>query len=126
MDILDFTLLVTTHWIADFVFQSNDWATRKSKEILPLISHTATYTAVWLMLILFMDVDFINLLMFGLVTFLSHTVTDFFTSKIVSRKFANNNLGSNIPNFGAFSVIGLDQVLHYIQLAIAWKYLLIK
>ena len=36
-------------------------------------------------------------------------------SELVARKL------HTIPNLGAFSVIGFDQVLHYIQLIITWK-----
>ena len=50
------------------------------------------------------------------ITFIFHTITDYFTSRIVSKKFEEGNVGSAPPNFGAFTIIGIDQVLHYIQL----------
>jgi hypothetical protein len=59
-----------------------------------------------------------------LITFVAHTVTDYFTSKAVSKKFAKNELGSSVPNFGAFSYIGFDQVLHYVQLILTWEFLI--
>ena len=62
---------------------------------------------------------------FPLITFVFHTLTDYFTSKIVSRKFANQEYGSPIPNFGAFTVIGFDQVLHYVQLFLTYHFLTI-
>ena len=58
----------------------------------------------------------IQLLYFFPITFISHTITDYFTSRIVSKRFKDGHLGSAIPNLGAFTVIGFDQVLHYIQL----------
>jgi hypothetical protein len=41
----------------------------------------------------------------------------------VSKKFADHYYGSPIPNFGAFSTIGFDQVLHYVQLIITWWFI---
>jgi hypothetical protein len=58
----------------------------------------------------------LDVLAFVGITFVAHTITDYITSRIVSRKFANKEFGSPIPNTGAFTVIGFDQVLHYIQL----------
>jgi hypothetical protein len=60
---------------------------------------------------------------FVFITFVLHTTTDYYTSRIVSKKFANNHYGSPIPNFGAFSIIGFDQVLHYVQLFLTYYYL---
>jgi len=89
-----------------------------------LVNHTLTYSAIstlfWAVLI-----PFGNLLLFFAITFLLHTATDYITSRIVSRKFANHEYGSPIPNTGAFTVIGFDQVLHYIQLFGAY-YILIN
>jgi len=54
------------------------------------------------------------------ITFILHTLTDYFTSKIVKYKFNKKHYGSFIPNFGAFTIIGLDQLLHYIQLFLTY------
>jgi hypothetical protein len=62
-------------------------------------------------------------LLFGVITFITHTATDYFTSRIVSKKFAKQEYGSPIPNFGAFTIIGIDQVLHYIQLFLTYQLL---
>jgi hypothetical protein len=114
------------HWIADFVFQDEKWALGKSKNWHDLLSHTFSYSIIWLAVgyILFLlGIISINFPLFVLITFISHTITDYFTSRIVSKKFANNHYGSPIPNFGAFSIIGFDQVLHYIQLFLTYYYL---
>ena len=60
-----------------------------------------------------------------MITFILHFATDYITSRIVSKRFADKYYGSPIPNFGAFSIIGLDQVLHYAQLFLTY-YLLSK
>lgn len=129
--------IVLIHWIADFIFQAEEWANNKSKNMKALLSHTLTYSLVsavlWMIAfpshITFPDVfiktqGHINIVSFFLITFAAHTVTDYFTSRVVSKKFAAGKYGSPIPNFGAFSIIGLDQVLHYGQLFLTF-YILI-
>jgi len=115
-----FILIIIIHWIADFVFQHEKWALGKSKSIKPLLSHTITYSIIWIIPVFLMTKDVVGSLLFTLVAFLAHTFTDYFTSKVVSSLFAKKKLGISIPNFGAFSVIGFDQVLHYIQLVLTW------
>ena len=117
-----FTIIII-HWIADFVFQDEKWALGKSKNWGDLLSHTFTYSCIWLIPIMVLFPNnwstshyVLSSLTFGLITFIAHTITDYFTSRVVSKKFANKEYGSAIPNFGAFTVIGIDQVLHYVQL----------
>lgn len=129
--------IVVIHFIADFIFQAEEWATNKSKDLVALVSHTFVYTLVWLIPAGFLFpspcdlspifdrcVDGYKVFAFLGITFVSHTVTDYFTSKIVSKKFANQEYGSPIPNFGAFTVIGFDQVLHYAQLFLTYHLLI--
>lgn len=126
--------IFTIHWIADFVFQDEDWATNKSKSFKSLVKHTATYSIIWYWVFVMFAIagNYFGgpsrvemgwstwMGLFPIITFVFHTITDYFTSKIVSRKFANNEYGSPIPNTGAFTVIGFDQVLHYIQLFVTY------
>ena len=63
---------------------------------------------------------YVPLLIFVGITFVLHTLTDFLTSKVVHGLFENKKFGSPIPNLGAFSAIGFDQVLHYIQLVLTY------
>lgn len=118
-----FILIVVMHWIVDFIFQAEKWSLGKSKSWLPLLKHTTVYSSLWLIPVWVMTENLINSLLFVGVTFIAHTITDYFTSRIVSKKFANNYYGSPIPNFGAFSTIGFDQVLHYLQLILTWYWL---
>lgn len=131
--------IIFIHWVADFIFQSEEWATNKSKSFKALVKHTATYSLVWCLVLFGFSVwgNHFNgpsvhelgwsswMLLFPFITFIFHTLTDYFTSKIVSRKFANQEYGSPIPNFGAFTVIGFDQVLHYVQLFLTYHFLTI-
>ena len=118
-----FILIVVIHWVADFIFQAEKWSLGKSKKITPLLKHTATYAAVWLIPVYLMTADLMGTIIFVLTAFVAHTIIDYFTSKVVSKKFGNQYYGSPIPNFGAFTTIGFDQVLHYVQLVVTWSIL---
>jgi hypothetical protein len=108
--------IIAIHWIADFVCQAEEWATNKSKNNAALVRHTAMYSLIWFWGCHLLFSNLLDVLAFVGITFVAHTITDYITSRIVSRKFANKEFGSPIPNTGAFTVIGFDQVLHYIQL----------
>lgn len=118
-----FIFIVVIHWIADFIFQAEEWSLGKSKTIAPLLKHTVTYSSIWFIAIWLISFDLKSSILFTIITFIAHTITDYFTSRIVSKKFAEGYYGSPIPNFGAFSTIGFDQVLHYIQLILTWSFL---
>ena len=115
--------IVVIHFIADFIFQAEEWATNKSKSNFALFKHVTMYTIIWSTAGVFIFSDPFKYLIFLLVTFLAHFTTDYFTSRIVSRKFANNEYGSPVPNFGAFTIIRFDQVLHYAQLFLTYHLL---
>ena len=127
--------IIFIHWVADFVFQAEEWATNKSKSNTALFKHVLTYSTIW---VLPACVILGNLrpsettewyvystLLFFTLTFLCHFITDYITSRIVSKRFADKYYGSPIPNFGAFTVIGFDQVLHYLQLFLTYHFLTI-
>lgn len=103
--------------------QDEGWALGKSKNWSDLLKHTATYSMCWLwfaslhwiIIKPFPDVP-LALWTFVIITFVAHTITDYFTSRIVNKKFTKGEYGTAIPNTGAFTIIGIDQVLHYIQL----------
>lgn len=94
-----------------------------------LVNHTLTYSLVTFVGMIFIFYKFTNYnfggaiaasFLFSLATFAFHTTTDYFTSKVVSRMFKEKKYGSPIPNLGAFSMIGFDQVLHYTQLFLTY------
>lgn len=131
--VTQFLAIVILHYVADFIFQAESWATNKSKSMKALLSHTITYSLVVFAGIVPIFYSFGNWNLFGaiamsflfaIITFICHTTTDYFTSRVVSRMFREKKYGSPIPNFGAFSIIGFDQVLHYTQLFLTY-YLLI-
>ncbi len=126
-------LIILVHWIADFVFQAEEWANNKSKNNIALYKHVITYSTLWLLPIcLILGIErphettewyVYSTLIFFVLTFCCHFITDYITSRIVSKKFANEEYGSPIPNTGAFTVIGFDQVLHYAQLFLTFHLL---
>lgn len=117
--------IILIHWLADFVFQTDKMARGKSKNWNDLLSHTGTYSFIW-----FCFVPFYVLLnldtyvewtgtLFVLITFIAHTITDYFTSRLNSKLWAKGD----VHNF--FVSIGFDQVLHYTQLLLTY-YILTK
>lgn len=136
MNLIEIFTIIIGHYIADFLLQDVKWAENKSKSNVHLLAHTMMYSAFWLVLALIIDVysmestgnwcfHIYQVQYFVVITFICHTITDWITSRIVKKKFENKEYGTAIPNTGAFSVIGLDQVFHYIQLFLTY-YLLIK
>lgn len=118
---------VILHWFADYVMQEGDWAVKKSKEWPALLKHTGTYT------VIFGLVTLVNPLTpmigtdwgaFVLITFVLHTITDYFTSKHNSKQYQKGNFGTSIPRgMDFFVTLGFDQVLHGLQLFITYWYL---
>ena len=108
-------VIVVAHFIGDFVLQSNNMATKKSKEFDYLFAHVAVYSLTMLVivgpfLVFFFNIDAKQLSLFVYVTFLLHLVTDYFTSKVNSLLWEEKNYGK------FFNSLGFDQCLHYVGL----------
>jgi hypothetical protein len=88
--------LIFTHWIADFIVQTDAQAKGKSTSLKWLSKHIATYT-------LCMSVFGCR---FAVVNGLLHFVVDYFTSK-ATRYFYSKGETHNF-----FIVVGFDQALH--------------
>ena len=119
------------HFFADFVFQRDIDAKLKSSKVSNLINHTATYSLIWVFFMIIGLNTFLQnngiynplgivvvSILFGIITFIAHTITDFFTSRLVKRFFDKQDYHSG------FVVIGFDQILHYLQLYYTFKLLL--
>lgn len=114
-------LVLLIHWFADFVMQDGEWAVKKSKEFIQLTNHTITYTLCWLPFLIFLRLYYNDLYdkiwIFLPITFISHTITDYYTSRYTSKQYEKGNFGTSIPRgFDFFVMIGFDQFLHYLQL----------
>lgn len=120
--------ILAIHWFADFVCQTSWQAENKSKSWKALISHTQFYSFIWLVagsIYLYLKYgsfsppreECLNVLYFTLITFVLHTVTDYFTSRL------NKILWEKKEVHNFFVSVGFDQLLHYIQLILTFYYL---
>ena len=113
-----FLLILITHWIADFVLQSDWQAKNKSKRWDALLAHTGIYSLVWFIVMAYYHSEDPSIgLYFAIITMIAHTATDYITSRINSKLWADGK----VHYF--FVSIGFDQILHYIQLAVTYHYL---
>lgn len=114
------------HWFADFVMQTDKQAKGKSNNWNDLISHTLTYSLIWfipLFIVIFSGYTREEVgwsqwtLLFIPITFIFHTITDYFTSRLNSKLW----IEGKVHNF--FVSIGFDQVLHYVQLFLTYWFI---
>lgn len=116
-------ILMAIHWLSDFVCQTHEMSLKKSKSILWLSYHVVVYTAVttllWSIFFGGMIENFSVIVpsIFG-ITFVTHWITDYFTSKWTSRLWQEKK----VHEF--FVVIGLDQLIHATTLLITYNYLI--
>lgn len=115
--------ILLIHWIADFILQSDHQAKNKATSFKSLVQHTAIYSACWLVVGLigmwFNVFTLIGVVSFVGITFVVHTITDYFTSKI------NKQLFEKGDTHNLFVSIGADQVLHYVQLFLTYSFLML-
>lgn len=119
-----FTILIV-HWIADFILQTDKQAKGKSSNWSDLITHTFVYSVSWLVPIVMLldgngysaEILIKNAFLFSFITFICHTVTDYFTSRL------NKYLLAKGDHHNFFVSVGFDQLLHYFQLFITYKIL---
>ena len=104
------------HFIADFVLQSHDEEINKSHSNYYLTMHVLTYSAVWLCVgnIYSIITKNNNMEFFCVITFISHWITDYFTSRNNAKLWAKGNM----HNF--FVGVGFDQFLHFVQLLLTF------
>lgn len=124
LSIPEVLFFVLYHYIADFLFQTNEQARNKSRSMKHLLFHTGLYSGLW-----YIPVSIYSLThdgytqwsasLFILITFVAHTVTDFFTSRIAASYYRQGKERK------FFWVVGFDQVLHYVQLYLTY-YVLFK
>ncbi len=121
MSISTIFIILLIHWIGDFVLQTDKQAKNKSVSWINLIDHTVVYTFMWVILIFPTAVmnDNMNLLWFIPITFICHTATDYYTSRVNRQLYEQNKIHA------FFVSVGFDQMLHYLQL-ITTYYLLTR
>ncbi len=116
-----FLCLLTVHWVADFIFQSDWLAKNKSKSLSALTTHVLVYTAILAIAVhsLFGTTVALNviLLYIGL-NAVAHFATDYVTSRMSSKLYAAGQ------NHEFFVVVGFDQLLHTCTLGLTMAWLL--
>jgi hypothetical protein len=103
-------VLLATHWVGDFVLQTNFQASNKSKRLDALSLHVATYTAT-LFVAAAILLGWMLAITFAAVNGVLHFATDYFTSRATSKLWAERNWHR------FFVMIGFDQLLHQAALA---------
>lgn len=102
------------HWLADFVFQSDEQATTKHESNYSLLMHTFVYSAMMAVVPICAMMDFKSIIIFFLVTFVAHTIQDYVTSRL------NAQLWAEKKRHTFFVSVGFDQFLHITQLILTY------
>lgn len=146
MTLIEIFSIIIIHFLGDFVLQTDKQAKGKSKNWADLIGHTIVYSCTWFLLPLILfcfNITVSHKIIYLIpITFICHTITDYFTSKLNKKlspeeftillktesdkppiPFVNFPKGRNYHNF--FISVGFDQILHYLQLFLTY-YLLTK
>jgi uncharacterized membrane protein YagU involved in acid resistance len=114
MNLIEIFSIIIIHWFADFVIQTDRQAKGKSKNWSDLLEHTFVYSIIFGFAFCFFLQPYkygvFTPSLFFLITFICHTITDYFTSRLNSKLWEKGE----VHNF--FISVGFDQVLHYIQL----------
>lgn len=116
-----FSILII-HYIADFCLQTEYQGMNKWHSVMALCEHTFMYSAIWFFISIFYYFIDKNILIiaFAPITFVLHTSTDYFTSKISHEKYNDYHFYGFT---GFWSVIGFDQILHIVQLVLTYQLL---
>ena len=109
-DLYTITLLLIAHFIGDFILQTDGQAKGKSSSNLTLFQHISTYIIPLTMIGFLIPISFAFLLF----NFVAHFCTDWVTSRITKKLWAEGK----VHNF--FVVIGFDQMVH--ALTLIWSY----
>ena len=137
--------LLAVHTLADYRLQSDKMAVNKSKSLGWLSLHVAIYTTTFMLYGWLVGWTSYQFHMFGLITFCTHFLTDFFTSRLSRRVFPwlpqtwkvvdettgiergvyldyEGSNGRSRNRF--FNVLGVDQLIHFFTLALTYRLLI--
>lgn len=119
INIWDVLILLGVHWIGDFVLQPDYLAKNKSHSWKALLEHTAIYSSVFSPIMCGLSSTYNNwmFLWFIPITFVFHTFTDYYTSRV------NAQLYKEGKNHSFFVSIGFDQLLHFAQILLTYQLL---
>lgn len=108
-----FLTLLTVHWVADFILQTRWQAENKSFNNEALVRHVFNYTLCLLFACFVLWPKLFWLSMgFAALNGVLHFATDFVTSRASSHFYKKEDY------YSFFVVIGLDQLIHQVTLAV--------
>lgn len=121
-----FIYILLVHWVADFLFQSRHMATRKSESNYYLSLHVTIYSFTTIMLwVLFFLIIGTHMTTFTVflslaVTFATHWLTDYVTSRQTSKFYKAENYKA------FFDTVGIDQWIHALTLFLTYNYIILN
>src|SRR3990167_6616337 len=134
--------LLAVHTLADFRLQSNWMALNKSKRLDALLLHVAIYTTTFIVFLALSGWTFDAIGWFTCITFYTHFLTDYVTSRLGRRVFPwisqtwkvtehSTEVGVYLDYEGIdgrsrnrfFNVLGVDQLIHFFTLALTYKWI---
>ena len=132
--------LLAVHTLADFRLQSNWMAINKSKRLDALLLHVAIYTTTFIVFLALSGWTFDAIGWFACITFYTHLLTDYVTSRLSRRVYplipltekTNEGHTLYVDHEGTngrsrnrfFNIIGVDQLIHFFTLALTYKWLI--
>lgn len=120
---LSLAAVMVSHYVADFLMQSQWQATNKSHNIGALTQHIYIYTLTMMLMLsslsFLFQLSIVSLITYVLLNGALHFGTDYVTSKLSKRAFKENN----IPKFWA--IIGADQMAHNLCLLLTMPILML-
>ena len=108
--LFDITVLLITHFIADFICQTDRMAKGKSTSNLVLSEHVLVYSMPFILMGFIIPISYLFLIL----NFIGHWCTDYVTSRITSKLWKEGKV------HWFFVVIGADQLIH--ALTLIWTY----
>jgi hypothetical protein len=114
-----FLIIIVVHFLADFCLQTHEQAMGKGEGWTLwntwLFYHVSTYSIIWFITILALEDSLRSAFIFTLITYVSHYITDWVTSRIGKPFWEKKDYHNG------FVVVGFDQILHYVQLYYTFK-----
>jgi hypothetical protein len=112
-------VLLFAHYFADFMVQPEKWAVNKGRDVVMLTKHILVYSlsffaVTWLFLIPNNWNTWLLFLIAAVLNGIIHFFIDYTTSRINRILWAKKNTSI------FWKVIGLDQLLHYITIAVIY------
>lgn len=131
LNIYEIILILVFHFIADYVCQPSSIATTKWTSIKSLLNHVGIYGAtMWIVgMVVYCNphtgnysIERAELISdFVAIQMILHFITDYFSSKVIHKAFEDKRYGTEFPNIGAFTYMGIDQLIHFSCLFIGYS-----